>query len=46
MSVYEKLDPMTEYRVQFAFKGKTEHIAIANTPNIAYPTQYIDIEIR
>ena len=27
MSVYGELDPMVEYRTQFAFKGKTEHIA-------------------
>ena len=40
-----KLDPMTEYRIQFALKGKREHIAKANTTNIAYPTQHIDIEI-
>ena len=45
MSVYGKLDPMVEHRVQFAVKGKREHIAKANTPNIAYPTQHIDIEI-
>ena len=37
-TVYGKLDPMTEHRVQFAFKGKREHIAKANTPNIGYPT--------
>ena len=36
---------MTERLTQFAFKGKREHIAKANTPNIAYPTQHIDIEI-
>ena len=45
MSVYGKLDPMVEHRVQFAVKGKREHIAMANTPNIACPTQHIDIEI-
>ena len=44
-TVYGKLDPMTEHRVQFAFKGKREHIAKANTPNIGYPAQHIDIEI-
>ena len=45
MSVYRELDPMVEHRTQFAFKGKTEHIAKVNMPNIAYPNQHIDIEI-
>ena len=36
---------MTEYRIQFAFKGKREHIVTANTPNRAYPRQHIDIDI-
>ena len=43
MSIYRELDPMVEHKTQFAFKGKREHIAKANTPNIAY--QHIDIEI-
>ena len=45
MSIYGKLDPMAEHRTQFAFKGKREHIAKANTRNIAYLSQHIDIEI-
>ena len=45
MSVYRELDPMIEHRTQFDFKGKTEHIAKVNMPNIAYPNQHIDIEI-
>ena len=45
MSVYGELDPMVEHRTQFAFKGKREHIAKVNMPNIAYPSQHIDIEI-
>ena len=28
MSVYGELDPMAEHSMQFAFKGKREHIAI------------------
>ena len=36
---------MVEHRTQFAFKGKREHIAKVNMPNIAYPNQHIDIEI-
>ena len=35
MSVYGELDPMTEHRAQFAFKGKKEHISKINIPNIA-----------
>ena len=46
MSVYGELDIMVEHRTQFAFKGKREHIAKVNMPNIAYPNQHIDIEIR
>ena len=45
MSVYRELDPMVEHRTQFAFKGKREHIAKVNMPNIAYPNQDIDTEI-
>ena len=45
MSVYRELDLMAEHRAQFAFKGKREHIAKVNMPNIAYPNQHIDIEI-
>ena len=45
MSVYRGLDPMVEHRTKFAFKGKREHIAEINMPNIAYPNQHIDIEI-
>ena len=45
MSVYGELDPMVEHRTQLVFKGKREHIAKVNMPNIAYPNQHIDIEI-
>ena len=45
MSVYREVDPIVENRTQFAFKGKREHIAKVNMPNIAYPNQHIDIEI-
>ena len=45
MSIYGELDPMVEHRTQFAFKGKKEHIAKVNMPNIAYPNQHTDIEI-
>ena len=46
MSIYGELDPMPEHRRQFAFKGKREHIAKENMPNMAYPNQHIDIEIQ
>ena len=36
---------MVEHRTQFAFKGKRKHISKVNMPNIAYPSQHIDIEI-
>ena len=45
MSVYGELDPMVEHRTQFAFKGKREHFATVNTPNIAYPGQHFKIII-
>ena len=38
MGVYGELDPIVEYRTQFAFKGKREQIFKTNTPNIAYPS--------
>ena len=45
MSVSGELDPMVEHSTQFAFKGKREHIAKINMPNIVYPRQHVDIEI-
>ena len=45
MSVYGELNPMVEHRTQFAFKGKKEHITKVNMPNIAYPSQHINIKI-
>ena len=45
MCVYRELDPMIEHKTQFALKGKREHIAKVNIPNIAYPNQNSDIEI-
>ena len=38
MSAYVELDPIVEYRTQFAFKGKREQIFKTNTPIIAYPS--------
>ena len=45
MSIYGELDPIPEHRTQFAIKGKREHTAKVNIPNMAYPNQHIDIEI-
>ena len=45
MSAFGKLDPVVEHRIQFAVKGKREHIAKVNMPNIAYPSQQIEMEI-
>ena len=45
MSIYRELDPMIKHRTPFVFKGKRDHIAKVNIPNIAYPSQHIDIEI-
>ena len=39
MSVYG------EYSTRFVLKGKREHIAKVNMPNIVYPSQRVDIEI-
>ena len=45
MSIYIKLDPVPEYRTEFAFKSKREYIAKANIPNLDNPNQHIDVEI-
>ena len=45
MSVYRELDPMVDHGTQFAFKGKRQHIAKVDMPNIVYTNQHIDIEI-
>ena len=38
-------EAMIKHRTQFAFKGKREHIATVNTPNIAYLGQHFKIII-
>ena len=45
MGIYGELYPMVEHKTQFAFEGKSEHIAKVNMPNILHPNQHIDIEI-
>jgi len=42
---YGELDINEERRVQWAFKGKREHIVKVNIPNVGHPQQQIDIEI-
>ena len=44
MNVYRELDPMIEHRTHFAFKSKRKHIAKASMPNIAYPSQHIELK--
>ena len=45
MSTYRELGLMAKRKTELAFNGKREHIAKVNMPNIAYPSQQIDIEI-
>ena len=45
MNSYGELNPEAEKRIQFAFKGKREHMIKVNKPNMAFPGQHIDIEI-
>ena len=45
MTFYKQLDPMSEYRTQFAFKGKREHIGKLNITHLTYPNQHTDNEI-
>ena len=39
------LNPNTEDRIQFAFKGKREHVVTLNTPDIASPGQTFKVVI-
>ena len=45
MSIYGKLNPVPEYRTEFAFKGKREYIAKTNISNLGNPNKHIDTEI-
>ena len=45
MSIYGELNAMAENRISNAFDGKREHMVKPNTPNIAYPSEHIDIGI-
>ena len=46
MGVYGELDPVVEHRKQFAFKGRREHIAKVNMPNMAYPNNKLTLKYR
>ena len=45
MSIYGELIPIAENRISNVFDGKREHMVKPNTPNMAYASQHIDIEI-
>ena len=45
MNIYAEHDPYIEDRIQFSFKGKSEHVVSLNTPNIAYPGQSFKVLI-
>ena len=45
MNKYGELNPEAEKRIQFAFKGKHEHILKVNMHNMAFPGRHIVIEI-
>lgn len=36
MSIHKELDPMTEHRTKFAFKGKRKHTTKINVSNLAF----------
>ena len=45
MNVYRKWDCMLQHRTQLAFKGKGEHKAEVNIPNMTYTNQHLKIEL-
>ena len=45
MSIYGELNPITEHSIHEAFDGTREHMVKSNAPNMAYPSQHINIEI-
>ena len=44
-SRYGELNPERVNRLQWANKGKREHVVVSNTPNMAYPGQQFDVKI-
>ena len=44
-STYAEHDPNTEDRIQYAFKGKREHVVTLNTPDKASAGQTFKVEI-
>ena len=45
MSIYGELNPMAEHRIPEDLDGARVHMVKSTTPNTAYPSQYIEIEI-
>ena len=45
MSIYGELNPIAEHSIPEAFDGTREHMVKSNAPNMAYPSQHINIEI-
>ena len=45
MSIYGELNAIAENRIFNVFDCKREHVVKPNMPNMAYPSQHIDIEI-
>ena len=45
MSIYGELNPIAEHRIHETFDGTREHMVKSSMPNMAYPSQPIDIEI-
>ena len=46
LSTYAEHDPSTENRIQFASKGKREHVVTLNTPDIASPGQTFKVVLQ
>ena len=44
MSTYAEHDPHTEDRIQYAFKGKREHVVTLNTPDIASQVKLLKLK--
>ena len=45
MSIYGELNPMPEHRIPEDLDKARVHMVKSNTPNTAYPSQHIEIEI-
>ena len=45
MCIYRDLNLIAEHMIPETFDGMKEHMVKSNTPNMAYPSQHINIEI-